>query len=64
MVQSYGHTPHTRSVVQLLRVLKCLGTTDADDMGLGPPEGGDGAATMIMKVEEVLVEGAMITELT
>ena len=64
MIQSYGYTPHTWSVVQLLCVLKCLGAADTDDMGLGPPERGDGAATMIVEVEEVLVEGAMIAELT
>ena len=59
-----GHTSHTWSVVQLLCVLKCLGAADADDMGLGPPERGDGAATMIVEVDKILVEGAMVAELT
>lgn len=62
--QSLRHTSHTWSVVQLLCVLKCLGAADADDMGLGPPERGDGAATMIVEVDKVLVEGAMVAELT
>ena len=57
-------TPLTWSVVQLLCVFKCLGTAHADNMGLGPPEGGDGTATTVMEMKEVLVQGAMVSELT
>ena len=63
MTMGFPHPSLTWSVVQFTCVFKCFGTAHTDNMGLGPPERGDGTATMVVEMKEVLGQGSMVSEL-